>query len=321
MAKPAPTEPERRRLKLSQLKDYPLQAVTYAPSSADEDERLKEVLRTGHYDPLHVMPPKNKAGLPPYTKLDGHRRARLLAELGEDEAEVVIRHDLVDVDRAAVDMVFYDFALGRRNSHPLDLARMIIRKYEIEKRRPQGGLKLCDEAEARDRVGKVIGMSGRNLQRYFRLLLTPVEVQNAVRDGHLPLVIGERVEALSKEQQAEIAKRIANGEEPKAVVRGYFQSGNGRHRKASNALSCFIKNLERALVDLEGRDDKIYCLTLREHTPVLTRARKLITNLISGGRKKPGNMAALVRRLENRESEAQLDDGAQVHPAGHDDQQ
>jgi hypothetical protein len=100
------------------------------------------------------MPPKNRAGLPPNTKLDGHRRARLLTELGEEEADVVVRHDLADADRATVDMVFYDFALGRRNSHPIDLARMVIRKYELEKGRPRGGLKRHDEAEARDRVGK-----------------------------------------------------------------------------------------------------------------------------------------------------------------------
>jgi len=312
MAKPTPNEPERRRLKLSQLKDYPLQSLTYGPTSTDEDERLKDVLRTGHYDPLHVMPAHNRAGLPANTILDGHRRAGLLADLDLDAAEVVVRHDLADADRATVDTVFYDFALGRRNSHPLDLARMVVRKYEIEKRRPQGGLKLCDEAEARDRVGRVIGMSGRNLQRYFRLLLTPVEVQAAVRDGHLPLVMGERVEGLSKQQQAEIAKRIANGEKPKAVVCEYFETGNCRHHKASDALSCFVKDMERALVDLGDRADKIYCLTLKEHTPVLNRARQLITKLISGGRKKPGDMTALVKRLGtpgDQENEDQLDGG------------
>ncbi len=37
MTTPVPTQPERTKRKLSQLKDYPLQAQTYAPTSGDED--------------------------------------------------------------------------------------------------------------------------------------------------------------------------------------------------------------------------------------------------------------------------------------------
>ena len=307
---PSSPEPERQQLKLSQLQDYPLQSQTYSPSSVDEDERLKNVLCTGVYDPLHVMPPNNKAGLPEYTKLDGHRRARLLAELGQEEAEVIVRYDLVNADRTYVDMAFYDFALGRRNSHPLDLARMVLRRYELEKGRSRGKLRQQDEMEARDRVGKAIGMSGRNLHRYFRLLLTPDEVQRAVRDGQLSLVMGEKVEGVTKLQQAEIAQRIRGGENAKKVIGEYIAKASDRHRKAEDAFIALTKDLERALADLEDRPNKIYCQTLKEHTPLLERSQKLITKLIAAGKKEPGNIANLLKKVNAQDEQEDFDDAA-----------
>ena len=146
------------------------------------------MLHTGRYDPLHIMPPHNKAGLPANTLLDGHRRARLLQDLGIDTAEVIVRHDLVNAERAVVDMAFYDFALGRRNSQPLDLARMVMDRYEIEKNRPRQRFGWRDYEETRDHIGKVLRMSGHNFGRYYNVLLGPREVQDAFRDKRLKLV-------------------------------------------------------------------------------------------------------------------------------------
>ena len=298
MREPPLTQPERKRLKLSQLKPYPLQAQTYTPTSQAEDERLLAILRTGHYDPLHVMPPKNAAGLPAYTLLDGHRRAGLLANLEMDEAEVVLRHDLAAADQATVNGIFYDFALGRRHSHPLDFARMILRKYEIEKGRRRGELMSWDESEARDRVGKAIGMSGRNLCRYFRVLLTPMEVQNAVRDGELSLVLGEKVSWLPKDQQAEIAGRIHGGEKVEDVVRDYVASSSGRHQKPGDAFRAFVKHLEADLADLEGRTDKIYRKEIKEKLPLFARATNLLACLRREGKKKFVKLSCPTEKLK-----------------------
>jgi len=283
MSKPKANQPERRRLKLSQLVPYPLQSQEYPPTSEEEDERLRAVLRKGHYDPLHVMPPNSAAGLPANTLLDGHRRSRLLADLGFVDAEVVVRHDLANASRATVDMTFYDFALGRRHSHPLDLARMVLRKYELEKGRPRGGLKRDDEPEARDRVGKAIGMSGRHLQRLFRILLTPREVQNAVRDRpprRLPMVMAEKVESLPKAKQTEIAGRIAAGEDAKTVVREYL-AVSGNRRDATYGLDDFFRGLRRALGNLDGRAHEIPPHNFRGKSNLLQQGKHLIDQLLA----------------------------------------
>ena len=167
---------------------------------------------------------------------------------------------------------------NRRHLHLIDEARIALRLFEIEKKRPRGELKPGDEHEARNRVGKAIGMSGRNLGRYFRLGLTPVEVQNAVRNGKLALVIGEKVSWLPKEQQAEIAERIRGGEKAKDVVAEYISKRNGRHRKAGDAFSCFLKNLAAVLNDLDDRPTEIYRPTIKQNTPLLKRGQRLLTH-------------------------------------------
>lgn len=295
MNRKKPLEPERTRMKLSQLKDHPLQAQTYTPTSHEEDERLKAVLRGGCYDPLHVMPSENAADLPGGTKLDGHRRARLLADLGFDEAEVLVRHDLATADRATVDIAFYDFALGRRNCHPLDLSRMVLKRYELEKNRPRKRFLTHDYQETRDRIAKLLGMSGRNFGRYYNVLLCPVEVQNALRDKRLELIPASRVTGLSPQQQQEIAARIRDGEDPRAVVGCYIASSNGRHKRASDAFSCFAKSLQKGLPDLEDRCDEIHPTAINKYLPLLQRSRQVLARLITRSRDKSPSTLELLK--------------------------
>jgi ParB/RepB/Spo0J family partition protein len=292
--KSIPSQPEQQGLKLEVLHTHPLQAIYYPQTSQDDDVRLVKDLREhGQRDALVVVPMQDKPGQ--YLILDGHRRVSAARSLGWSDIAAIIRHDLADADKDTVEAEFLRYNLNRRQLHPLDKARVVLRQFEIEKRRPRGGLRASDEQEARDRVGKAIGMSGRHLSRLFRLLLTPLEIQNAYKHKKLPLVLGEKVSWLSKEQQAEIAQRIGGGENAKAVVGEYIESTNGRHKHATDAFGCFAKNLEKALADLEDRPDSVYRVTLKEHTPLLKRGQQLLSSLIVEGRKKPGSIAEVIK--------------------------
>ncbi|MEI8371657.1 MAG: hypothetical protein WCJ35_02365 [Planctomycetota bacterium] len=312
MNKKNPREPEHAQRKLAQLREYPLQTRTYSPTSVDEDERLKAVLRTGCYDPLHVMPPHNKAGLPADTLLDGHRRARLLRELGMDEAQVVVRHDLINAERPVVDMTFYDFALGRRNSQPLDLARMVMDRYEIEKNRPRKKFLSGDYQDTRDRIGKVLGMSGRNFDRYFNVLLCPREIQDAVcevdRRKRLNLIPAARVAGLKPEQQQDIAARIRAGENPKTVVAAYFAASTGRHKKASAAFMSAVKHLKAVVLDLKGRTDKIYRKDLKDQLPLFDQVAGLLASLKMEAKKPYADAAALAGMAQKMASKGNDED-------------
>jgi hypothetical protein len=278
-----PTKWERRRLKSALLKPHPAQRDYYGHTTTPtEDDALRRDLQeNGQRDPIHVMPPKNKAGLPAYTVLDGRRRAAGLEAIGKKEADVVVRHDLTDADAATVEAVFLGFNVGRRQLHPLDKARVVLRLYELEKGRSQGRLYRGEVGEARDRVGAAIGMSGRNLQRYFRVLLTPLEVQLAVRDGRLPLVMGERVECFEKIKQADVAARIRAGEDPKKVV-GELYATNGRRRRVQHGVDDLVNSMERALGNVGGRVDEIRRHNLTERKlNILEQGKRLIEEVIT----------------------------------------
>ena len=290
MKKPRPTQPERTRLKLSQLKPYPLQPLFYGQTSPEEDKRLLADLRhNGQRDPIIVVPARNKKGH--YIILDGHRRDWAAGVLGWDDVQSIIRWDLADVDDATVEAEFLQYNLNRRHVHKLDQARIVLRLYEIEKGRPRGMLRRCDEGEARDRVAKVVGMTGRNLQRYFRALLTPVEVQNAVRNHFLPLQDAEQVEGLSKEKQAEIAEVIANvmaadvdraakKKAVKAAVSKYVVTGIGEWKTKGQAKQIFTRSL-RGLLMLKHCTERISDATYKELLPSMIEVAGLLSEWIA----------------------------------------
>lgn len=309
MKKTIPSHPERQRLKPNLLHPHPLQATYYSQTSKDEDDRLVHDLREhGQRDAIIVVPMKGKPGH--YLILDGNRRVSAAEALGCDEIETVIRWDLAGADENRIESEFLRYNSNRRHLHTIDKARIALRLFEIEKKRPRGELKPGDEHEARDRVGKAIGMSGRNLGRYFRLGLTPVEVQNAVRNEKLALVIGEKVSWLSKEQQAEIADRIRGGEKAKNVVSEYVVSRNGRHKKAADAFAGLVKTLKTTLADLEDRPDDIYPPTIVEHISLLERGKKLFGKLALRGRKKGRATEKLAKQAKALNARCQGDQHA-----------
>ena len=77
------------------------------------------------------------------------------------------------------------------------------------------------KGEARDRVGRALGMSGRNLGRYLRVLKTPVAVQNAFRAGYAVACNAQRrVADLEKKAQGSRCRTDSPGEAPKEVDSG-----------------------------------------------------------------------------------------------------
>lgn len=303
MTKPKPVGSERRRLNLTQLAPFFLQPLFYAVTSKEENERLAADLSDhGQRDPIVVVPIKGTPSR--FTILDGHRRVAAFKVLAWQDIDAIVRWDLADAAESAVEAEFLKFNFNRRQLHPIDKSRVALRLFEIEKGRPRGQLRPRDEHEARGRVGKAIGMSGRNLSRYFRLLLTPVAIQNAVRDGKLALVLGERTSWLTKENQAKIAARITAGEDPKAVVAEYIAISNGRHKKASAAFRSFKRHLEAALADLEGRTGQIYRKEIHDSLPLFAKVSDLLSGLRREAKKPFADVSTLLSQFKDMASQS-----------------
>ena len=269
-------------LPVEKLRPSPLQLDTFSSCNAAEDAALRADLRDrGQRDPVHVMPPGNAAGWPDFSILDGHRRVEQMKQLGFKEVAAVVRHELVNSTSAEVEAIFLTFNTIRRQLHPLDRAALGIRQFELEKGKPRGSIRLSfDENAARDRVGKLLGWSGRHLHRMFRILLTPRPVQRAVRDGFLPVLLAEKVEALPDDVQAEIARRIEEcPADAKKIVSEHIRHRAGRHEKVTDAMAAFIRACEVGLADLDGRLSQVSATTAARHLPTLDKVEAVIKKL------------------------------------------
>jgi ParB-like chromosome segregation protein Spo0J len=175
-----------KRWNLRDLLSYPTQR-TYFENLSDVDlARLADDIdRNGLRSAIEVLG-ENTAGLPRGTILSGHQRKRALLSLGKKNSTVIVRNDLRDATPAEIERLFLEANLNRRQMHPLDKARSVLRLFEIERARRRGESVIT--GEARDRVGKAIGVSGRTVSRYLGVLRTSAAVQAAFRSGQLSLV-------------------------------------------------------------------------------------------------------------------------------------
>lgn len=247
--------------RLADLVPHPDQWIYNDPPTEEAHERLKASIARDGLRELPQVLPTNKAGLPKNTLLDGNWRVAALADLGYTTVKAVVRYDLAEADRATVDARFLSYNADRKHHDPLTRARVALRQYEIERGRSRGELSVSEYPEARDRVGLVIGMSGRNLNRYMRVLATPDEVQRAFREDRLSLVEAESVDGLDAVVQQAVADRLRAGESAKAVVAEFvacrppsrpvttaFVDWVGRTAKGASDIGRRLENLPPHLV-------------------------------------------------------------------------
>lgn len=210
MLKKSGKKPTVELWQLKRLKPHPLQGVYFADlSDYALADLAADIKANGLKEKIEILPDG--------TILSGHQRRRALELLGRPETHVIRRDDLAGDEAEAEDFLLRA-NLMRRQLDPLSQARVALRRFEIEKGRTANKMTGSDKVTARDRIGKSIGMSGRNLQRYWNVLNSPREVQDAFQAGGLTLNEAARVGVLSAKEKEKIATRIRDGELAKAVV-------------------------------------------------------------------------------------------------------
>ncbi len=279
----AKTEAGLESLRLADLVPHPDQATYFGPYGENERAALQSNIEAnGLRVPIEVLPPRNRAGLPALTIISGHTRCEILIGLDHVVSDVRVRHDLAKATRSEVDVEFIADNFARRQLDPLDRARVALRLFELE--RDKRGRKTVDhppvEGELRDRIGLILGVSGRNLARYFSILTAPLEVQRAFQASALKLVDAARIGSLPEKEQLRFAARLSGGDDAGAVYADFFPPRPGTHVKASDALASFVRSLGKAHVDLGDRVDRVHPNLVLRAKVELRRGRKLIRTLL-----------------------------------------
>jgi len=141
----------------------------------------------------------------------------------------------------------------RRQLDKLDLARCYARLRDLEVRMPDDQRHAYSRGNVRDVLAKRIGGgSGRNLERYLRILKCPQEIQQAFQDGRISLVDAGKIAGLAADVQSEIGAAIRSGQNAKAVVRDHFK------RQAGSSVQ------KSGLIQQAAEVDRILCRMKQE---------------------------------------------------------
>ena len=171
------------------------------PFRVVEDEKMQEtvdsVKRYGVLVP-GIVRPHSESG---YEVISGHRRWRACELAGLEEMPVLIR-DLND-DEATIIMV--DANIQREDTLPSEKAKAYKTKYEAMRHQGSKGEKYTADA-----VGEASGDSGRTVQRYIRLAELTQELLGFVDENKIPMVVGEKLSYLKKEEQDWLVEAVQN---------------------------------------------------------------------------------------------------------------
>lgn len=224
---------------LEQLKPHPLQDQYFKDLSAGEFTGLADdIKRNGLKQPIEILPNG--------TIIQGHQRTKVLIHLGEKEHEVRVRYDLADAKPEVIEREFLSDNLNRRQLGPVARARVATRLFALEQAKkhaqPTGDHK---DGQLRERIGKVLGMSGRSVSRYLRLLETPLVVQNAVDDCELAMGLALKVADLDGPKQESLVDAIKGGvavqEAVSKVVGRTRRPAAKGHISAPNAVRAVLR--------------------------------------------------------------------------------
>jgi hypothetical protein len=281
---------ENRRL--DELMPNPLQAAYYPELNDYELAQLAEdIAHNGLKEKIEILPDN--------VILSGHQRHRALLRLGraEQEQQVVVRYDLAAQGERAVEEAFLRANELRRHSDPLSRARVTLRLIELEKNRDPGEVTSEEDSLARDRVGQLLGMSGRNLARYLNLLKAPLAIQKAFQASELGLNAAAQVGALPDEEKDRIADRIIQGEPAKTVVEEVLKARRSPrtvdHKHPWRKLQ---QALREAVRGLQGQEAAIATSLAAEDLAIVQQGHALLGKLLGLAGQGQGNGGHRVQR-------------------------
>lgn len=272
-----PRVPRLEERKLKDLRPFPRQKDYFNDLPDEELAGLAAAMKTGTVPPIEILP-RNRIGLPINTIIRGHQRLRAAQKNGDQEISVLVRYDLANADSATVEHEFLADNHYRRHESPLSRARVALRLLELK---PKEMLAGVGDAEMRDRIGKVVGMSGRNLDRHVNVLRAPRAIQDAFEAKKLSLVLASRVGCMPARKQAEVARRLGQGEDPTLVVREMLGPPRKQPTSPRAAIGALADAIEQGETALLSQIDTVGVGDVRRRESTLRRGKVLIGRLLA----------------------------------------
>ena len=261
---------ERRKIK--DIQPYHRQDAMFHPLRGDDYERFKaDIQKRGLDHPIEITPDN--------ILVDGHQRLRAVTQLGWEEVSVWVRDDLT-VEQ--VEQRHLDANRNRRQLDTLDQVRAAVRTFELKKGCEPGRLSDRQRADLKKTLAEMIDHSERNTQRYLNVVRAPMDVQKAVSDGKLKLVLAANVCRLAKHVQAKIAEEIHAGGNPTEIVNAHLPKPAPKKIDPGKALGKLVAELEVGMTHIAGQEAKVKRTVdeLAHEVDVLQRFGEFSRNLL-----------------------------------------
>ncbi len=204
----APVANETIDILLDDLTAHRDQAVVFPFATEAEIASLAaDMHERGQQQPIEVTPDR--------VIMSGHQRVEAARRLGWATIRAVVRHDLAQRGQAAINQHLVAENLHRRHLSPLAKARAAL--YLVEQRFVESNPEESRN-DVRQAVGRLIGISSREVSRLLAVLDTPPEVQQAYDARRVSLVLAGKVRRLPDPLKDSIVAAIRAGRSPSTVI-------------------------------------------------------------------------------------------------------
>jgi ParB/RepB/Spo0J family partition protein len=271
---------------MADLHAHPRQRALFADLPDREIEQLKADLeRNGLREPIRMLPDG--------TILCGHQRVRAARQLGWTTIDAIVVN--VESEAEAEHLMIMD-NIHRRHMGPIGFARLYSGLVKTQ-RMARSGSTLRDEIA--DRLGHI---SGRQLDRYRRLLKLPPAITEAIEAGRVTVSAGLRILGLPEKDREKIAREIEAGAPAKKVIAQYLRGDTRgeivemrrRYRKMQVVVRNTIDAIGSRLKDVVG-----FGLDRKDAIAVAQDGRKFFDRLLAAEKRRQQKCDAKWAQLLN----------------------
>ena len=274
-------------LELNLLHPHPEQDNLFAPPSPQEIQRLADdISRNGLRQPIEVLSDG--------TIVRGHSRVLAAKRAGLKSLLAIVRDDLDDAGESAVLKALAEDNLNRRHLGPLEIAKSyaVIAGAEVNSADDRSLSRAMSALQ--QQIAAQFSISKKTLQRYVKVLETPLEVQHAVAKDYISMDLALAIHKQSRKQQQRIAAAIKWFMEQQEQLRDRlpFELKNAvtdllgethKQRQAYTPVAKLVKALKNAL-EAFGDDEspkEAHRRWLTEQRPTLVKGQQMLTKLVT----------------------------------------
>ncbi len=176
-----------------------------------------------------------------------------------------------------------EFLLTQAEATRYDTLDFIERLCEIDQQCSADELGDVQKVALVQAIARRLNLSLRSVNRYLRILQTPMAVQAAYERGELSLTAAGKVALLLKGDQERVAQQIETGENATAVVEALLPTGPQDPREVQRTWERLVRYLADSVDLLNGRVGELPAPGVHAERETLLAAQLLLAALLQRG--------------------------------------